>query len=334
MQPGGMWPSAATADNYTSITTNNMNKDFRKFYNGLPENTKHILDTLDVKSFDQLIAWGAFMGIDIEKVAKRVNDGSIDPENVDFEDFMVDEDDDVKEARKKFFEKVFAGDEDEDETDDDVEDDPMTLPENCFIGKECQELHLRIKLLNAPVPIWREIKVPSNISLALFAWVINDVMGWCGAHLHAFEIGGAVFKNTAQIKMDSDMGFYGNSIVLDTKDFPISKFFKEKKDEMLYEYDFGDGWRHKIWLKGIRDYTPDEEPGFVVHKGTGACPPEDCGGVWGYKELLEINAKKRKTAEEKEHLAWHALDRHFDPDYFNVECAQEMVDLLWGMACE
>ena len=133
--------------------------------------------------------------------------------------------------------------------------------------------------------------------------------------------------------MDDDMGFgYGKTKILDTKDYPISEFFKEKRDRMVYEYDFGDGWRHEIWLKDIRKYNTNEEPMFVAYKGSGACPPEDCGGVWGYGELLEINAKRRKTAEEKERLDWYCIDKDFDPEYFDVDEAQDILDALWDIA--
>lgn len=315
-----------------------MDKDFRKFYNELPNDMQQILDTLDIRSFDQLMAMGAYLGVNIDKLAQRAKDGNIESEDVDFEEFMADEDDDTKEARAKFLQKVIAENSDEDELSsqddqDDEDDGPFTFPENGFLGEACQELHLRIKLLNAPVPVWREIKIPSNVSLALFAWVINEVMGWTNTHLHDFEIGGAVFEHTAHIKMDRGMGFgHGHAMAFDTKDYPIARFFKEKKDDMVYEYDFGDGWRHKIWLKGIREYDANEVPSFVVHKGCGACPPEDCGGIWGYGELLEINAKKRKTAEDKERLEWYGIDRYYDPDYFDIEEAQGMLDILWKKA--
>ena len=70
---------------------------------------------------------------------------------------------------------------------------------------------------------------------------------------------------------------------------PISNFFMELGDTLEYEYDFGDGWSHKVILVGILL----KEPGFKYPRcvdGQRACPPEDCGGVRGYEELLDVLA--------------------------------------------
>lgn len=53
-----------------------------------------------------------------------------------------------------------------------------------------------------------------------------------------------------------------------------------------YTYDMGDDWEHDItWLKDIEDY-PDDFP--KVLKFSGDCPPEDCGGIYGYYELMGV----------------------------------------------
>ena len=55
----------------------------------------------------------------------------------------------------------------------------------------------------------------------------------------------------------------------------------------IYLYDFGDGWNHKIELIEISNAPQNELlPSFV--SGQNACPPEDCGGVYRYRELLKI----------------------------------------------
>ena len=308
-----------------------MKINFLDFYNQFPNEIRDMVDSLGISSFEEILAMGILMGMDINKLQKSFEDGSTASGSVKFEDLLADD-------RSNIISKLLMGVDDNEShmdeySDQDGDDNPFAFPENCFIGQECQELHLRIKLLDAPVPVWREIKIPSNTSLALFSFVINDVMGWENEHLHEFNINGATYKHTACIKMDEDMGFgYGKTKILNTKDYPISEFFKEKKDRMAYEYDFGDGWRHEIWLKGIRKYNTNEKLMFVACKGSGACPPEDCGGVWGYGELLEINAKKRKTAEEKERLDWYCIDKDFDPEYFDIDEAQDILDALWDIA--
>jgi hypothetical protein len=56
--------------------------------------------------------------------------------------------------------------------------------------------------------------------------------------------------------------------------------------------------------------------------GKMACPPEDCGGVWGYAEML-------KTIQQPEHedyndtIEW--LGENFEPEYFNVDEVNEFL---------
>ena len=87
------------------------------------------------------------------------------------------------------------------------------------------------------------------------------------------------------------------------------------KDAMFYEYDFGDGWRHKIVLEKSIDATP-ETPAPLCIAGARACPPEDCGGVWGYANLLQVIADP-SDPEHEEMLEWLGAD--FDPVHFSVE---------------
>jgi hypothetical protein len=50
--------------------------------------------------------------------------------------------------------------------------------------------------------------------------------------------------------------------------------------------------------------------------GRRAGPPEDCGGVWGYAELLSILANPRHP-EYEERLEW--VGGFFDPEAFDPE---------------
>ena len=49
-------------------------------------------------------------------------------------------------------------------------------------------------------------------------------------------------------------------------------------------------------------------------KGKRACPPEDCGGPWGYKDFLKI-LKDPKHEEHDEMLEW--VGGEFDPEHFD-----------------
>lgn len=302
-----------------------MENNFQNFKKQLPAELQNMLTTLKVTSFEDMLGLAAVMGIDFEKMEKYYKEKGKDAPVPSMEDVAFDED----EPLKNISQMVNWGENDY------SEDDPFAFPKNCFIGDNPKEYHVRIKLKDAPVPIWREVKIPSNITLELFAFVINDVMGWTNTHLHAFRTKTAEFKNTVCIKQDGELfGSFRTVMALDTNKYPINFLLREKKDRIKYEYDFGDSWEHEVWLKGIREYDHGESPCLKVVKGIGACPPEDCGGVWGYADLLEILKKKRKTKDEKEQLEWYCIDGEYNPNDFNIAYAQDLLDEDWEDATD
>lgn len=86
---------------------------------------------------------------------------------------------------------------------------------------------------------------------------------------------------------------------------------------------------YDVWVKDARDYAKNEEPVIKLLKAEGACPPEDCGGVWGYADLLELKNKKRKTAEDKERLEWYDISKDYNPKDCDLESLQDDVEALW-----
>ena len=82
-----------------------------------------------------------------------------------------------------------------------------------------------------------------------------------------------------------------------------------------YVYDFGDNWEHTVKLEKI---LPRQEgiPYPKCTDGKRACPPEDCGGSWGYEDFLKAitNPKHR---EHKEMLDW--VGGSFDPEHFDIK---------------
>lgn len=208
----------------------------------------------------------------------------------------------------------------------------MMLPKQKFIGKSLREFLVRIKLKNAPVDVWRELVVPSNISLEMLAYVLLDAMGWEHEHLYQYEgKDNNIYLNAIQIKMQEEdfMFFGGRASYNDSEKVSLEMVLQPKSGRIKFEYDFGDSWVHELWVKKDRVYEEGEEPVVKLLKAKGACPPEDCGGVWGYEDLLYLNQKKSKTSEEKERLAWYGICSGFDPDDSELEFLQEDVDELW-----
>ena len=166
---------------------------------------------------------------------------------------------------------------------------------------------IKVNLRGSKPNIWRRILIPSEMLMSDFHYVIQATMGWTNSHLHQFIHDGEYYaKRIPEEFMVDDFG-------IDYENMKVSDFLTREKDKMIYEYDFGDGWVHDIVLEKITD--PDPEQFYpVCIKGKMNCPPEDCGGVWGYADMLEI--LKDPAHEEYENFSeW--LREDFDPGYFN-----------------
>ncbi len=171
---------------------------------------------------------------------------------------------------------------------------------------------LKITLRDSKPPIWRRIQVPGDITLAELHLVFQRVMGWENDHLHAFAIGGIQYSEPEPAPYENDGEIQDeNSVTLNQVVSGKAKF--------SYEYDFGDSWEHQIILeKVLPPETGVQYP--VCLTGKRACPPEDCGGIWGYAELLEAISDPNHP-EHDERLEW--LGDEFDPGAFDLEAINQ-----------
>lgn len=289
--------------------------DYETLTKTLKDSEKKLLTKLGITTTEDVLNFLSMLGINFdEKFGDMKN---LFDKDVELHDLFASDGDDEEDDDEE---------DDNEEEDDEFYDDDY-IPKGLFIEKNvpAKEYHIRIKLNDAPVKIWRELKVPSNMSLELLAQFLITAMGWFNSHLHQFKKNDSYYKNTADIKMDKesfgDWG-WGHFQTYNADEIAISDVLTKKGEHIKFEYDFGDSWEHDVWVKGIREYEKDEEPSVQFLKGQGACPPEDCGGVWGYEELLFIRTKKRKSTDDKERLEWYGLD---DP-YFNPEeCDEELI---------
>ncbi len=103
----------------------------------------------------------------------------------------------------------------------------------------------------------------------------------------------------------------------------MSQLLKKVGDECSLTYDMGDSWHHTVRLVEIHRYEDAQirfsNIGVEVFSGEGACPPEDCGGVSGYDEILRII----KVPEEYEYERFRSLlGLHFEPAFFDILSAR------------
>lgn len=164
---------------------------------------------------------------------------------------------------------------------------------------------VRVVLRGIKPPIWRKVIVPSNISLRLFGDLILELMGWMGEHLNQLRKGDSYYAPAYQ-REEKLPPLFGRIRNYNQEDFALGEILCEKGDTMVWEYDFGDGWEHDVRLSSIEEYTQGEARKKEFVSGKRTCPPEDCGGIWGYEELLELHARcaARKRISADAASAW------------------------------
>lgn len=165
---------------------------------------------------------------------------------------------------------------------------------------------LKITLDRARPAIWRRLLVSDSTSLMQLHDILQIAMGWTDSHLHQFEAGGQLYGEPSP---DFDMPVKNEAHVR------LAQVLVREKNSMLYEYDFGDGWTHKIVLEKIFAPSPELKTPTCI-AGARACPPEDCGGVYGYLELLKV-LKNPSHPEHDEMLEW--IGGEFDPDALDLD---------------
>lgn len=172
----------------------------------------------------------------------------------------------------------------------------------------------KVTLRGIRPPIWRRFQVAGDLTFYELHCVLQEVMGWYGGHLHAFDLNGFQITN-AEILSE---GWVDGA---DEEQAVLQKYLGREGQKMHYEYDFGDGWDHEVLLEKILPVEADAQYPRCL-KGKRACPPEDCGGVWGYEALLEALANP-DSSEHADILEW--LEEGFDPEEFDLEGINEIL---------
>lgn len=168
---------------------------------------------------------------------------------------------------------------------------------------------LNVSLEYITPPIWRRIRVPAGISLSDLHDVIQVAMGWDDSHLHEFT------AHRISYQADPDP----ESHARDERTVTLAEVAKRKGSKLSYTYDFGDDWRHEIRVEETNRKA--DSPAYAeCVDGERACPPEDCGGLWGYAGILEALADP-DNEEHAERLEW--LGDGYAPDAFDLTAVNQ-----------
>ncbi len=190
-------------------------------------------------------------------------------------------------------------------------------PSLLAIPSEVRGLRVRLDLHGAKPPVWRRLELRGDLSLPRLHDVIQSAMGWSNSHLHRFRTGRdhrSPFFVTHFDLEEGDEGMLEDDVRLD-------QIVARTGDELWYEYDFGDGWDHRLVVEEVLDEPPTSARCIG---GRMECPPEDCGGIGGYEDLAAWVRSGHDDAllpgnfDDAEHAHdWLPVDWH--PDRFDLE---------------
>jgi Plasmid pRiA4b ORF-3-like protein len=168
-------------------------------------------------------------------------------------------------------------------------------------------IELEIALRGYKPKISRRVLVRKNSTFHELHYVIQFAMGWTNSHLYQFKVGRSQYIGLPHPDDYEEM--------VDSRKLKISSLLSEPKNKVVYEYDFGDSWEHDVVVKKMHAAKPGEKYPVLI-AGKLACPPEDCGGVWGYADLLET-LKNPKSEDYEDMLDW--VGGEWDPEAFDAE---------------
>jgi hypothetical protein len=173
----------------------------------------------------------------------------------------------------------------------------------------------KITLLESHPPIWRRIQVEEG-TLDKLHEHIQTAMGWTNSHLHHFRVGEQFYGDPDLMQENlEDMGYKDSTTTKISDILPKTG----RRFWFQYEYDFGDSWYHEVLFEGVVRAEPRKKYPLCL-EGARACPPEDCGGVWGYADFVEAITDP-ENEQHGELLEW--VGGRFDPEEFDPVKATE-----------
>lgn len=181
--------------------------------------------------------------------------------------------------------------------------DPFRPPWPRDPGDVDAALQLRINIIDSEPEIFRTIVVPDDTLLPDLHGMLQVAFDWEECHLHEFIHGGTHYGEADQEAPASEVDYHA---------VRIGHLLKEIGDEMVYHYDFGDGWKHRIVLEA----TPQVDDEILYPRciaGARRGPKEDSGGIHHYQHILKILADPEHP-EYADFKDW--LGEGFDPEEF------------------
>lgn len=174
---------------------------------------------------------------------------------------------------------------------------------------------LRITLKGSKPAIWREVLVPTSMTMQTLHQTIQAAMGWYDAHLFEFD---TLDGRIGEPDPDWDRA------ITPARSIKLASLLRRGVRRFTYLYDFGDHWDHIIEVKREIPLLPGE-PVPILLAGERRCPPEDVGSLSGFEAFLQAMADP-KHREHKAMMAWHGA--RFDPADIDGERISHRLDAI------
>ena len=194
------------------------------------------------------------------------------------------------------------------------------------VPRTARGFRVRVDLAHTKPPVWRRIDVPGDITLPRLHEVLQAAMGWSDSHLHRFRMGDD--RNAPEFLTQFDLD-EGEQAMLEDG-VRLDQIVAAQGDRLWYDYDFGDGWEHVLRVEEVLE-APPAAPACVA--GELACPPENCGDPWGYREIAAWVRSGYDDADlpeafenAREARAW--LPPSWHPDAFDLDETNQMITMV------
>nr|WP_223884007.1 plasmid pRiA4b ORF-3 family protein [Pseudarthrobacter sp. BIM B-2242] len=203
-------------------------------------------------------------------------------------------------------------------------------------------LRLKVSVVGSEPAIWRLLEVDSSLTLDRVHEVLQAAVGWRDYHLHSFTdtdpyvrlraVNGIVREPRRWVPLDL---MEDSDDDLPETDWTLGQILTPESGPLFYEYDFGDGWIHRLEFSGTLP-LPANAPRARLVAGARRAPLEDSGGIGGYYDLLDALADPGHEDHENLHAwaAWTAGPwQKFDPDQLDINAVNHELALMFPAPC-
>ena len=186
-------------------------------------------------------------------------------------------------------------------------------------------LEFKVSLLGIDPDIWRRFLLAESATFMDLHDAIQDAFGWEDYHLFEFrEVKG---RQAIAGPPDYEPEFVDEEEIPKATEVKLKAVIARRGEKCLYVYDFGDNWEHAVEFMDLVELP--ERFKRRLTGGARACPPEDCGGVWGYEECVLVANKPEdewKNLEGGDLLERKEWLGDWKPEEFDLKDAQRDFD--------